>query len=128
MKILVMGAGAVGAYFGARLQQAGEQVVFCARGEHLRALKDRGLAFTSYQGDFSIAVTATGDTGREAEVARRAEHAASSLSALGVQTAVLDGDRVTTVLTTAVDPYTPVDATWARARPDAAITHTGAPS
>ena len=56
-----MGAGAVGAYFGARLQQAGEQVVFCARGDHLRALKDRGLTFTSYQGDFSIAVTATGD-------------------------------------------------------------------
>ena len=38
MKILVMGAGAVGAYYGARLQQAGEQVIFCARGEHLRAL------------------------------------------------------------------------------------------
>jgi 2-dehydropantoate 2-reductase len=61
MKILVMGAGAVGAYFGARLQQTGEQVVFCARGDHLRALKDRGLTFTSYQGDFAIAVTATGD-------------------------------------------------------------------
>ncbi len=61
MKILVMGAGAVGAYFGARLQQAGEQVIFCARGDHLRALKDRVLTFTSYQGDFSIAVTATGD-------------------------------------------------------------------
>jgi 2-dehydropantoate 2-reductase len=61
MKILVMGAGAVGAYFGARLQQAGEQMVFCARGEHLRALKDHGLKFSSYQGDFSIAVTATDD-------------------------------------------------------------------
>jgi 2-dehydropantoate 2-reductase len=61
MKILVMGAGAVGAYFGARLQQAGEHVVFCARGEHLGALKDHGLNFTSYQGDFSIAVTATSD-------------------------------------------------------------------
>jgi 2-dehydropantoate 2-reductase len=56
-----MGAGAVGAYFGARLQQAGEQMVFCARGEHLRALKDHGLKFSSYQGDFSIAVTATDD-------------------------------------------------------------------
>jgi len=61
MKILVMGAGAVGAYFGARLQQAGEQMVFCARGEHLRALKDHGLKFSSYQGDFSIAVTATSE-------------------------------------------------------------------
>jgi 2-dehydropantoate 2-reductase len=61
MKILVMGAGAIGAYFGARLQQAGEQVIFGARGENLRALKDRGLEFKSYQGDFSLAVTATGD-------------------------------------------------------------------
>ena len=37
MKILVMGAGAIGAYFGARLHQAGEEVVFCARGRNLRA-------------------------------------------------------------------------------------------
>jgi PrgI family protein len=74
----------------------------------------------------TIAVTAVGDKGRDTEVARRAEHAASSLSALGVQTAVLDGDRVTTVLTTAVDPYTPAEATWSRARPDAILTHTGA--
>lgn len=59
MKILVMGAGAVGAYFGARLQQAGEQVIFCARGENLRALEQRGLEFKSYQGDFSLPVTAT---------------------------------------------------------------------
>jgi 2-dehydropantoate 2-reductase len=59
MKILVMGAGAIGAYFGARLQQAGELVIFCARGENLRALKDRGLEFKSYQGDFSLAVNAT---------------------------------------------------------------------
>jgi 2-dehydropantoate 2-reductase len=61
MKILVMGAGAVGAYFGARLQQAGEQVFFCARGENLQALKDKGLEFESYQGNFSVAVKATGD-------------------------------------------------------------------
>src|SRR5271155_2828585 len=61
MKILVMGAGAIGAYYGARLQQSGEQVIFCARGENLRALKAQGLAFKSYQGDFSIGVTATGD-------------------------------------------------------------------
>ena len=61
MKILVMGTGAVGAYFGARLQQAGEQVIFCARGENLCALKDRGLDFKSCDGDFSLAVTATGD-------------------------------------------------------------------
>jgi 2-dehydropantoate 2-reductase len=61
VKILVMGAGAVGAYFGARLQQAGEQVVFCARGENLRALHENGLEVKSYQGDFRLKVRATGE-------------------------------------------------------------------
>lgn len=59
MKILVMGAGAVGAYYGARLQQAGEQVVLCARGENLRAMRERGLQVNSYKGDFKLTVTAT---------------------------------------------------------------------
>jgi 2-dehydropantoate 2-reductase len=61
MKVLVMGAGAIGAYYGARLQQAGEQVTFCARGANLQALKENGVQFKSYQGDFSLAVSASGD-------------------------------------------------------------------
>ncbi|HYA35603.1 MAG TPA: 2-dehydropantoate 2-reductase [Candidatus Binataceae bacterium] len=61
MKILVMGAGAVGSYFGARLQQAGEEVVFCARGEHLRAMRERGLTIESFCSDFKGAVRATDD-------------------------------------------------------------------
>jgi len=59
MKILVMGAGAVGAYFGARLRAAGEDVVLCARGENLRAIRERGLDITSIRGDLRIDVTAT---------------------------------------------------------------------
>ena len=54
MKILVMGAGAVGGYFGARLQQAGEDVVFCARGENLRAMKEHGLSVESFRGDLRL--------------------------------------------------------------------------
>jgi 2-dehydropantoate 2-reductase len=54
MKILVMGAGAVGAYFGARLQQAGDEVVYCARGANLRALVERGLDITSIRGDLKL--------------------------------------------------------------------------
>jgi PrgI family protein len=73
----------------------------------------------------TVAVTATGEKGRDTEVLRRADHAASALSALGAQTAVLDGSRATAVLTCAVDPYTPADVTWPRARPDAAITGPG---
>jgi 2-dehydropantoate 2-reductase len=63
MKILVMGAGAVGSYFGARLRAVGEDVVLCARGEHQRALRERGLDITSIRGDLRVEVTAT-DTPR----------------------------------------------------------------
>jgi 2-dehydropantoate 2-reductase len=61
MKILVMGAGAIGAYFGARLRQAGEEVVFCARGRNLQALKEHGLEVRSPRGDFHGTVCATGN-------------------------------------------------------------------
>ena len=64
MKILVMGAGAIGAYFGARLRQAGEEVVFCARGRNLAALKQHGLEVKSPRGDYHGTVRAT-DTPRE---------------------------------------------------------------
>jgi hypothetical protein len=73
----------------------------------------------------TVAVTAAGAKGRDTEVLRRAEHAASALSALGAQTAVLDGGRAAAVLTCATDPYTPTDVTWPRARPDAVITGPG---
>lgn len=73
----------------------------------------------------TVAVTAAGDKGRDTEVLRRAEHAASALSALGAQTAVLDGGRAAAVLTCAADPYTPADVSWARALPDAAVTGPG---
>ncbi|HUN60059.1 MAG TPA: 2-dehydropantoate 2-reductase [Candidatus Binataceae bacterium] len=61
MKILVMGAGAVGAYYGARLEQAGEEVVLCARGANVEALRRDGLKVQSHQGDFTLSVTATAD-------------------------------------------------------------------
>jgi 2-dehydropantoate 2-reductase len=42
MKIAVMGAGAVGAYFGGRLAQAGHEVTLIARPNHADAIKARG--------------------------------------------------------------------------------------
>jgi len=47
MKIAAMGAGGVGGYFGARLQQAGHEVVFFARGKHLVAIRKDGLTIES---------------------------------------------------------------------------------
>src|SRR5215472_4477370 len=43
MRVMVMGTGGVGGYFGARLLQGGCDVKFVARGEQLAALRERGL-------------------------------------------------------------------------------------
>ena len=47
MKIVVMGPGGVGGYFGARLAAAGEDVTFVARGAHLAAIQKNGLRIDS---------------------------------------------------------------------------------
>jgi len=44
MRIAIMGSGGVGGYFGARLAKGGAEVVFIARGAHLAAMRQRGLA------------------------------------------------------------------------------------
>ncbi|MES9946115.1 MAG: 2-dehydropantoate 2-reductase [Candidatus Thiodiazotropha sp.] len=43
MRFLIVGAGGIGAYYGARLLNAGHEVVFVARGDHLDALRTKGL-------------------------------------------------------------------------------------
>ncbi|MDX9883299.1 MAG: 2-dehydropantoate 2-reductase [Prolixibacteraceae bacterium] len=54
MKIVVIGTGGVGGYFGAKLARAGNDVVFIARGEHLKAIHDKGLTVKSILGDFHV--------------------------------------------------------------------------
>jgi 2-dehydropantoate 2-reductase len=54
MRVAVFGTGAVGGYFGGRLAQAGEDVVFVARGEHMRAMLMNGLRVDSIKGDFVV--------------------------------------------------------------------------
>ena len=51
MKIAMMGSGGVGGYYGARLQQAGEEVTFIARGAHAEAMRRDGLRIRSQAGD-----------------------------------------------------------------------------
>lgn len=54
MRIAVMGSGAVGGYFGAKLAAAGHEVAFIARGKHLAALQANGLRVNSPNGDLTI--------------------------------------------------------------------------
>ena len=65
MRFAIFGVGAVGGYFGGRLAQAGEDVAFIARGQHLQALRSSGLRVESINGDFVLStVTVTDDPAR----------------------------------------------------------------
>jgi len=54
MKFAIFGIGGVGGYFGGKLAQAGDDVTFIARGEHLKAIRARGLRVESINGDFIV--------------------------------------------------------------------------
>jgi 2-dehydropantoate 2-reductase len=61
VRIVIVGAGAIGGYIGARLCRAGADVALVARGAHLRAILDRGLSVQSPDGDFTVKPEATDD-------------------------------------------------------------------
>ena len=54
MRIAIMGAGAVGGYFGGLLSRAGHAVTFIARGAHLAALRERGLLLETPRGRLTV--------------------------------------------------------------------------
>jgi 2-dehydropantoate 2-reductase len=59
MLVAVFGTGGAGGYFGAQLALAGEDVVFIARGDHLRAIRATGLRFETPSGETIIRAQAT---------------------------------------------------------------------
>jgi 2-dehydropantoate 2-reductase len=64
MRVAILGSGAVGGYYGARLSRAGHDVTFIARGAHLAAIRDRGLQIRSPLGDFVAKAPAEDDPSR----------------------------------------------------------------
>lgn len=68
MKIAVIGAGAVGGYFGGRLAVSGSDVVFLVRGKTLEALCTGPLRVQSIGGNFEVDVRATDDPAEVGEV------------------------------------------------------------
>jgi 2-dehydropantoate 2-reductase len=61
MRIAVVGAGAVGGFYGVRLAQAGHEVTFVARGGNLEAIRRDGLTVRSELGDATVRVRAEED-------------------------------------------------------------------
>jgi 2-dehydropantoate 2-reductase len=52
VRFLIVGAGAIGGYIGARMSHAGADVTLFARGPHLRAMQEHGVQVKSAEGDF----------------------------------------------------------------------------
>jgi 2-dehydropantoate 2-reductase len=66
MKIVIMGTGGVGGYYGGLLVLHGQEVTFIARGAHLEAIRRDGLQVKSVHGDFHIHPARATDTPSEA--------------------------------------------------------------
>jgi 2-dehydropantoate 2-reductase len=65
MRFVIVGSGAVGGYYGAKLARAGNDVTFIARGAHLAAIRERGLQIRSPMlGDFTVQAAAEEDTSK----------------------------------------------------------------
>ncbi|MFZ2235450.1 MAG: ketopantoate reductase family protein [Dokdonella sp.] len=68
MRILVLGAGAIGGYFGARLIEAGQRVDFLVRHARAERLRADGLRVTSANGDFAQPVSCVTEISSECDL------------------------------------------------------------
>lgn len=68
MRIAVVGAGAVGGYFGGLLASQGEDVTLIERGVQLEAISENGLTVDSHWGSFNTKVAVTDDPSSVGEV------------------------------------------------------------
>jgi 2-dehydropantoate 2-reductase len=127
-RIAVMGAGAVGGYFGARLVSAGHNVAFVARGSHLDAMRKNGLRVKSVNGDFDIRARFTDDPRDIGPVdvilfcvkSYDTEEAAATLAPMvGEQTVILS-------LQNGVDNADKIAARWGKERALGGVVYLGA--
>jgi 2-dehydropantoate 2-reductase len=81
VKVIVLGAGAIGAYYGGLLSRAGHEVVLYARGDNLAAIRERGLEIRTPEGSSVVQIKATD---------RVEELGAADFAILGVKSYSLD--------------------------------------
>jgi 2-dehydropantoate 2-reductase len=106
MRFAILGSGAVGGYFGAKLARSGQQVTFIARGAHLEAIRSNGLEIRSAKlGDFTVRATAESDTAKvgPVDVVIVAVKAYDNATALPMLTPLVDDSTVVLTLQNGVD-------------------------
>lgn len=112
MKFAIVGSGAVGGYYGAKLAEAGHEVTFIARGAHLAAIRERGLTIRSPLGDFTVRARAEEDPANvpPVDVAIFAVKAYSNHVALGILKGVTGASTAALTLQNGVDSADEVGA------------------
>src|SRR5687768_8828488 len=113
MRFAILGSGAVGGYFGAKLARAGQDVAFVARGAHLDAIRSKGLEIKSAKlGDFVVRAPAESDTAKigPVDVAIVSVKAYDNATALPMLTPLIGPDTVVLTLEHGVDSTDDVEA------------------
>lgn len=106
MRFAILGSGAVGGYFGAKLAKAGQDVSFVARGAHLEAIRHKGLEVRSEKlGDFTVRAPAESDTARigPVDVVIVSVKAYDNATALPMLTPMIGSDTAVLTLQNGVD-------------------------
>lgn len=118
MTFAVVGSGAVGGYYGAKLARAGHDVTFVARGAHLAAIRERGLTIKSPLGDFVVKARAEEDPARipPVDVAIFAVKAYSNRDALPILKALVGEQTTALTLQNGVESVDEVAAVAGRSR------------
>ena len=118
MKFAILGSGAVGGYYGAKLARAGHDVTFVARGAHRDAILARGLEIRSPMlGDFTVHAAAEADTRRvgPVDVVILATKAYDNASALPLIAPMLAPSTTILPLQNGVDSTTDLAALYGEA-------------
>lgn len=113
MRFAILGSGAVGGYFGAKLARSGQDVTFVARGAHLEAIRQHGLQVQSASlGDFVVHAPAESDTTRigPVDVVIVSVKAYDNATALPMLRPMVGPDTVVLTLQNGVDSVDEVSA------------------
>jgi 2-dehydropantoate 2-reductase len=127
MRIVVMGSGGLGGYFGGLLAQSGAEVTFVARGAHLHALQERGLTVRSVNGDFTVPVQACADPGAlpPAGVVLFCVKTYDAAAAAALLQPVVDAQTIVLTLQNGVDMAADLQKTFGRGTVLAGVTRIG---
>lgn len=113
MRFAILGSGAVGGYFGAKLARSGQDVTFIARGAHLDAIRATGMEIRSPKlGDFVVRAAAESDTAKvgPVDVVLVTVKAYDNATALPMLAPMIGPDTVVLTLQNGVDSVDEVAA------------------